>query len=888
MELLFLAILVLLMAFALGSGFPVAFALPGSAILAIALAALTGYLFSTGTDAFFDSGGPMQWLSAGVTNFRGIYWEAERDTLIAIPLFVFMGIMLQRSKIAEDLLVTMARLFGPVPGGLGISVVFVGALLAATTGIVGATVVAMGLISLPAMLRNNYSVPLATGTIAASGTLGQIIPPSIVLIILADQLASAVDQAGSIRQTLYKDTTGEVSMPSDFAVVSTSAGEMFLGAFLPGLVLVGLYMAFILGFALLNPKSAPAVHEEGTFTRQFALKVLITLVPPLALIFLVLGSIIGGIATVNQAGAIGAVGAMVMAGYRLKEGEKGAYSPAILAILALLGLAVAISFFGEVNIKRIDDSQDLLGLILALIAVSLVLIAIFWSGWRTFKLEDTLRGVMIDTAKTTSLVFIILLGAAMLTSAFRAFGGEHLVKDFLQGLPGGFWAQFLIVMLVIFILGFFLDFIEIAVVVVPIVAPILLADPSANVTAVWLGVMIGLNIQTSFLTPPFGFALFYLRGVAPAIVKTLDMYKGVIAFICLQLIALGIVGFYPQLVNYLPNRSSLLSETAPPPQNPRLQYCMERLVDQDFADNGDTILAAIQKAETLDMSYLPENLREAMAEGFEKARQALPQMTAIHDAEAAVQVAAGDYRPLHVQVRALERDARRIDETIEDLQVIVNRAGPTGIYSEAQGERASARIEALTADRDALLAQIPSEWDARHDEFASIQKAETQARRTYRRTADDAYEPMLEVKAILRDADKLAALESEIVALKEQVPSLEPEAAVEAIAAMRSRVGEVEGSSDVRKGLTEARKIMRSREPDAVAAVAEIDNTLAALEADLVWRQRGAAELLPDLLTYDVAINRNIGLRQQDRLPDDMALEVAACLSDHRDISLNF
>ena len=217
MELFFLALLVILMAGALGSGFPVAFALPGSAILTIGIAALSGYLFAGETDAFFSHGGPSQWLSAGVTNFRGVYWEAERDTLIAIPLFVFMGIMLQRSKIAEDLLVTMAQLFGPIPGGLGISVVFVGALLAATTGIVGATVVAMGLISLPAMLRNNYSPSLATGTIAASGTLGQIIPPSIVLIILADQLASAVDQAGSIRQTLYKESTGELSMPSDFA-----------------------------------------------------------------------------------------------------------------------------------------------------------------------------------------------------------------------------------------------------------------------------------------------------------------------------------------------------------------------------------------------------------------------------------------------------------------------------------------------------------------------------------------------------------------------------------------------------------------------------------------------------------------------------------------------
>ena len=308
MELVFLALLLVMLALALGSGYPVAFALPGAAIVTIAIAAVCGYLFAGDMDAYFAQDGPSQWLSAGVTNLRGIYWEVERDTLIAIPLFIFMGIMLQRSKIAEDLLITMAQLFGPVPGGLGISVVFVGALLAATTGIVGATVVAMGLISLPVMLRNNYSQSLATGTIAASGTLGQIIPPSIVLIILADQLASATDQAGTARKTLYKAATGEITMPSEFAVTSTSAGEMFLGALVPGLVLVGLYMTYILIYALLRPSKAPAVRFDGAYDNRFILRVLGTLVPPLALIFLVLGSIITGIATVNQAGAIGAAG----------------------------------------------------------------------------------------------------------------------------------------------------------------------------------------------------------------------------------------------------------------------------------------------------------------------------------------------------------------------------------------------------------------------------------------------------------------------------------------------------------------------------------------------------------------------------------------------------
>ena len=270
-----------------------------------------------------------------------------------------MGIMLQKSKIAEDLLVTMANLFGPVPGGLGISVVFVGALLAATTGIVGATVVAMGLISLPAMLRNNYSKALASGTIAASGTLGQIIPPSIVLIILADQLGSAADQAGTARKLLHKEATGELSMPSMFDVGSTSAGEMFLGALVPGLVLVGVYMLFLLVFAFIVPKAAPAVRYKGKMDLNFWGSVFLTLIPPLGLIFLVLGSIITGVATVNQAGAIGASGALIMAGYRLTEGIKGRYYPAILAIGSLIIIAYCLSNF-NMNIKVNVGTKDIL------------------------------------------------------------------------------------------------------------------------------------------------------------------------------------------------------------------------------------------------------------------------------------------------------------------------------------------------------------------------------------------------------------------------------------------------------------------------------------------------------------------------------------------------
>ncbi|MBI1386752.1 MAG: TRAP transporter large permease subunit [Rhizobiales bacterium] len=887
MELLFLALLIGIMAYALGSGYPVAFALPGAAIVTIVIAAGAGYFFAGNPDAYFVHGGPSQWLSAGVTNFRGIYWEPERDTLIAIPLFVFMGIMLQRSKIAEDLLVTMAQLFGPIPGGLGISVVFVGALLAATTGIVGATVVAMGLISLPAMLRNKYSVPLATGTIAASGTLGQIIPPSIVLIILADQLASAVDQAGVTRAALYKANTGQISMPSDFAITSTSAGEMFLGALVPGVLLVGLYMLFILGLAIAKPSVAPAVHREGAFDRAFAVRVFATLVPPLALIILVLGSIIGGIATVNQAGAIGAVGAMIMAGYRLREGERGAYRPAILAIIALLAIAVVLSFHA-VNVKRIETSEDVTALIVAAIAVSLLVISIFWSGWRTLKIEDTLRGVMVETAKTTSLVFIILIGAAMLTAAFRAFGGEDIVREFLQGLPGGFWSQFITVMAVIFVLGFFLDFIEIAVVVVPIVAPILLADPGANITAVWLGVMIGLNIQTSFLTPPFGFALFYLRGVAPASVKTLSIYKGVVAFIGLQLLALVIVGYNPWLVNYLPNRSSLLSETAPPPKNPRLQYCMEEYVADRLERDGAGIVRAIEQARALDVSALPQDLRKKFATATTEAAKAIPAMEAIKEANLRITEFSAGYRPLHIEVRAIERDIGRAEAKLKRLRTIVSQSGDGRAYTAARGELARQEIEEIEGEIAALKARIPDRWQAQRAEFTTLQKAEFAARQGYRRIVDGAYDPLVEVLAAVRSTSQLEAVAADVRGLQGELESLSTAEFEARVTAVRDAVGQVAGAGDIRSAVNKARSAMRGAGADPAKARPNLVSAVQLLDQGLEWRRRAVAEVLPGLESFDAAIRDTIGLRGQPRLPHEQAAYVAACSSHHRDLTLNF
>ncbi|MEO0619010.1 MAG: TRAP transporter large permease subunit [Pseudomonadota bacterium] len=875
MELFFLALLVIIMATALGSGFPVAFALPGSAIITILLAAGSGYLFEGNTGAYFASGDAVNWLTAGVTNFRGIYWEVERDTLIAIPLFVFMGIMLQRSKIAEDLLLTMAQLFGPVKGGLGISVVFVGALLAATTGILGATVVAMGLISLPAMLRNNYSVPLATGTIAASGTLGQIIPPSIVLIILADQLSNAVDQASVARETLYKEANpGTFTLPSEFGVISTSAGDMFLGALVPGLVLVGLFMLYILVISFLRPNVAPSVPFEGAFDRHLALKVAITLVPPLTLIFAVLGSIILGIATVNQAGAIGAIGATIMAGYRLKAGEARAFWPAIIAAASLVVITLIVNNY-DTNVRAIKTDDDAFGVALGVVAVTGFMIAVLWSLWRTFRIEDTLRGVMLETAKTTSLVFIILLGAAMLTAAFRAFGGEELVKEFLTSLPGGFWSQFIIVMAVIFLLGFFLDFIEIAVVVVPIVAPILLMDPSANITAVWLGVMIGLNIQTSFLTPPFGFALFYLRGVAPAVVKTIDIYKGVIPFIGLQLIALSIVGFYPPLVNYLPTRLSLTSETAPPPVNPRLQHCMEQYVFLEYDKRGDAIRAAIEKARALPTGDLPKKLRKPVESSFDKALASFDNIASIKSAEMAVTDASPAYAPLHQQVRSIQRRVRQMDREIATLR----REGT---------DDAREHIAELQAEQKALTAQIPQDWTPRNTAFAKLTQAELKARRAYRSGVDQAYEPIREAINVLSASDELAALEPEVAAIAASAATADKETSEDAIKAVSRKIRAAQGASKITSRLSRARRLIKKGRLDDPKLAKHFEDALSELKADVAARRKAATTVLPGLKTYEASIRETIGLRLQPRLPRAQALEIASCNSVHRDISLGF
>jgi tripartite ATP-independent transporter DctM subunit len=847
---------------------------------------LSGYVFEGDTDAYFALGGPNQWLSAGVTNFRSLYWNVERDTLIAIPLFVFMGIMLQRSKIAEDLLVAMAQLFGPVPGGLGISVVLVGALLAATTGIVGATVIAMGMISLPAMLRNNYSKSLACGTICASGTLGQIIPPSIVLIILADQLSNAADQAATMRKADYREATGSFSMPGDFDVVSASAGDMFMGAFIPGLILVGLYMLYILITAIISPEKAPPVPFEGKYDRRFAVKILLALTPPLTLILVVLGSIIFGIATVNQAGAVGAVGALIMGSYRLMSGKPRAYVPAIIAITSLFILAVLIQLF-DLNIKNIQNTSDAFGIALAGISVLALLTSIGWSVWRAYRIDNTLVGVMTETAKTTSMVFIILIGAAMLTSAFRAFGGEELVKGYLTSLPGGFWIQFIVVMAVIFFLGFFLDFIEIAVVVVPIVAPILLADPGANITAVWLGVMIGLNIQTSFLTPPFGFALFYLRGVAPPQIKTTQIYKGAVAFIGLQLLGLTIAGFYPPLVNYLPNKTYLTSETAPPPSNPKLQQCLENSVFDDYNANEKTIMASINQIKSINLSYLPDNYQKDLTESFSKALKSFNLIDVVKLSRNELEQFKILYRPIHQDARAIERKLITLNKKIALASESISDLTKSGIDYILLDRQIELR-KSLQQNFDQLKNNLPSQWSDSKQKFDKLFDLANRASRNYRRNADESYEVIQIMQKMIIEHESLRANLPNLkllITVIERQPALQ---AIEQIKSYTTQLADFTNVSSVQTMLSKARRILKKNASDTEKSTDKVRLAIKEMTSEIEWRKQAEERLMPELAIYNEAIRMTVGMRLQQRLTPDQASSIASCLAVHRDISLHF
>ena len=883
MELLFLAILVLIMIAALASGYPVAFALPGSAIISIGLAAFFGAIFEGDSSAYFTVDGPIEWLVAGITNFRSNYWDVETDTLIAIPLFIFMGIMLQKSKIAEDLLITMGQLFGPIPGGLGISVIFVGALLAATTGIVGATVIAMGLISLPTMLNNNYDRKLASGIVCSSGTLGQIIPPSIVLIIIADQLASASDVANNIRQNDYKAITGEFNMPGEFRVGSSSAGDMFLGALLPGLVLVALYMIYVFIYARIKKGVAPPVPFKGTFDFKFWLRVIVIIIPPLALIFAVLGSILMGIATVNQAGSIGAIGATLMAGYRLFEGKKSAFYPLILIIGSIIPITFLASTY-ELNVKNLEE-RDLGAIYITAFFVIILVYGIAWSFWRSYKTDNVLKEVVTETCITTSMVFIILLGAAMLTSGFRAFGGEELVRDFLQDLPGGFWTQFIVVMVVIFLLGFFLDFIEIAVVVVPIIAPILLAETGANVTAVWLGVMIGVNLQTSFLTPPFGFALFYLKGVAPKIIQTLDIWKGVVPFIALQLIGLGIVGFYPSLVNYLPNRVYLTSNVAPPPMNPKLQYCLQEYKFANFETNGDQIKTSINEFDDIILANLPADKLSYFQRHVDNSKYSFELVDEVKSAQSIYDDYAVDYRDLHFKTRKKQKKILKLNKKIDKYKAEIRNLDDEDVSDK---NKILQKIENVKLEIEEIQNTIPQEWKSKNDEFNKINKAKNLAVKKYKKTVDNAYEDLLLIKEFINHGEKFEELSQDMKLLKSKIDNRGYIDAIEFIDNIFEKVGEISGSDEFADKLDYLITLMDEDEVDFEKLQSSANDTYVLFQQEIDWRKNFKKKHMDKITAHDKIISETIGLRLQSKLTKEQAIYVSKCNSIHRDISLNF
>jgi TRAP-type C4-dicarboxylate transport system permease large subunit len=611
---------------------------------------------------------------------------------------------------------------------------------------------------------------------------------------------------------------------------------------------------------------------------------MLALVPPLALIVAVLGSIIMGIATVNQAGAIGAVGAVIMGGYRLKSGQRGAYVPTILAVASTAVILVLLNVH-HINVKNIQGSDDVFAITIAGIAMTVLVISVGWSLWRTYVIDNTLNGVMVETAKTTSMVFIILVGAAMLTSAFRGFGGEELVKEFLTGLPGGFWAQFIVVMAVIFLLGFFLDFIEIAVVVVPIVAPILLADPSANITAVWLGVMVGLNIQTSFLTPPFGFSLFYLRGVAPPSVKTTQIYKGAAAFIALQLLGLTIAGYYPTLVNYLPNRIQLSSDTAPPPTNPKLQYCLQNYVFDIYDANEDELRASTQRIKDMDLGYLPQERRDELNESLDQVLATFSLVEEVRRTEAVVQEYVPEYRPTHTEVRRIQGEIHDIDDELKEEKKKLNYL--RSIRDTEGVEETRRHIESLEADKERLRGEIPDGWDEMRKHYRTLAGAASQAVNEYRRNVDGAYDTIREINAMVSNTEGLSDLKNKVASLQSVIDSETADAANETIKEVQSALREFDGTRPVVEKLDEARDILES---DTEAPVTEplLREATAMFNEIAEWRLRAAEEFAPALARYEETIRGSIGVRMQRRLTVEQAKAISGCQAKHRDVSLSF
>ena len=478
----------------------------------------------------------------------------------------------------------------------------------------------------------------------------------------------------------------------------------------------------------------------------------------------------------------------------------------------------------------------------------------------------------------------------MLTSAFRGFGGEELVKEYLTSLPGGFWTQFIVVMAVIFFLGFFLDFLEIAVVVVPIVAPILLADPGANVTAVWFGVMVGLNIQTSFLTPPFGFSLFYLRGVAPPSVRTLQIYKGASAFIGLQLLGLVIAGAFPGLVNYLPNKTHLTSDTAPPPSNPKLQECLENYVFADYDISRESIEASIERVKTVNIAYLPDEYQEKLNESYSKAGKTFAMVETIRSTSASLEEYSIEYRPLHVEVRQVQKSIRRIEKDIEELKQEIQRINfnESGDSAKEEIVRVESRIASLESERSELTSEIPESFQPARDKFEDLAKKAKRARLAYRQNIDESYETIKTLRRMLTESDQLEDLMAKILPLVDVIRDQSADDAMEVIKSVEAEIDQLTETHKIKSKLSKARRALRGNNPEPDKAIAEVMKADELIRDSVTWYKRAATELGDELASYDAAIANTIGMRMQERLSNDQAESIASCLAVHKDLSLHF
>ena len=714
-----------------------------------------------------------------------IYGIMNNFVLLAVPLFIFMGITLEKSGIAEKLLETMALMFGRIKGGLAISVIIVGAMLAASTGIVGATVVTMGLISLPTMLKRGYSPSLATGVIASSGTLGQIIPPSVVLVLLG-------------------------------SVLNVSVGSLFTSALFPGVILVLLYLLYIIIISLIYPKLAPSMpeneikkfHKETSFfqiTKAFVL--------PFLLIGTVLGSIFLGIASPTEAAGVGALGAIILSKSN-----------------------------GGLKIK-------------------------------------VLKEIMQETTHLTSTVFMILIGATSFSLVFRGLEGDKVLIDLITQAnlsPNEF---VILVLLIIFLAGFFIDFIEIIFIIVPVVVPIFIA---LDIDLIWVGILIAINLQTSFLTPPFGFSLFYLRGVAPKSIKTTQIWKGASFFIFLQLVGLGIVGFAPQLVNYLPLRSYYTSEVSPPPLNPKLQDCLIDYTYIKYNENFDESLMLTNSINSIDLNFIPSIYLEKLENSLVNIKLSKSLLENIKNSENEFNQFSEEYKPLHLEVRNIEKKIIKLNKKIEKIKKELRLE-----TDDNEIDLLNNKIKLIEEEIINIKLTIPENWEEENKYFNNIISDLNKTKLNYNRTVDSSFNEISNLIKKFQNVDELASIdylfENVITNINDENSEIE-----KILKDFEKKFNTFSDVSNVKKPIKKARKLLKKNFDKKDEAIELIVESRLILNKETEWRIQGKDILLNNLITLLNSGKETFGLRKQDQLNKEQALYLARCKSVPKDISLYF